>query len=68
MGIILQMILLREEAEIARMVGHITYLSDESMKEKFDRDLKEENWVMALMLISKLKLSKASRRFIFKKF
>jgi len=27
---------------LARMVGHITYLSDESMKEKFGRDLKEE--------------------------
>ena len=27
---------------LARMVGHITYLSDESMKSKFGRELKEE--------------------------
>tara|TARA_Y100000588_G_scaffold278817_1_gene295505 strand:+ start:271 stop:1389 length:1119 start_codon:yes stop_codon:yes gene_type:complete len=27
---------------LARMVGHITYLSDESMKNKFGRDLKNE--------------------------
>ena len=27
---------------LARMVGHITYLSDESMKAKFGRELKEE--------------------------
>ncbi len=27
---------------LARMVGHITYLSDESMKTKFGRELKEE--------------------------
>ena len=32
----------RRGLRLARMVGHITYLSDESMKEKFDRDLKEE--------------------------
>lgn len=27
---------------LARMVGHITYLSDESMKDKFGRELKED--------------------------
>ena len=27
---------------LARMLGHITYLSEEVMKEKFDRDLKKE--------------------------
>jgi homoserine O-acetyltransferase len=28
---------------VARMVGHITYMSDESMREKFGRRLREEN-------------------------
>ena len=28
--------------KLARMIGHITYLSDESMKKKFGRDLKED--------------------------
>ena len=29
---------------LARMLGHITYLSEEMMKEKFGRDLKKENY------------------------
>tara|TARA_B100000427_G_scaffold327517_1_gene338464 strand:+ start:6668 stop:7789 length:1122 start_codon:yes stop_codon:yes gene_type:complete len=32
----------RRGVRLARMVGHITYLSDESMKEKFGRELKKE--------------------------
>lgn len=29
---------------VARMIGHITYMSDESMEEKFSRKLKEKNY------------------------
>jgi len=29
---------------VARMIGHITYMSDESMEEKFSRRLKEKNY------------------------
>lgn len=29
---------------VARMIGHITYMSDESMEEKFSRRLKENNY------------------------
>ncbi|MBU4304768.1 MAG: homoserine O-acetyltransferase [Candidatus Omnitrophica bacterium] len=29
---------------IARMIGHITYMSDESMEEKFSRRLKDDNY------------------------
>ena len=29
---------------VARMVGHITYMSDQSMEEKFSRRLKEKNY------------------------
>ncbi|KXB05340.1 homoserine O-acetyltransferase [candidate division MSBL1 archaeon SCGC-AAA382A13] len=33
----------REGLSLARMIGHITYLSDESMRQKFGRDLQEKN-------------------------
>jgi homoserine O-acetyltransferase len=29
---------------VARMIGHITYMSDQSMEEKFSRKLKDENY------------------------
>ncbi|MDD5270839.1 MAG: homoserine O-acetyltransferase, partial [Candidatus Omnitrophica bacterium] len=29
---------------VARMIGHITYMSDQSMEEKFSRRLKEKNY------------------------
>jgi len=32
----------KQGLKLARMVGHITYLSEEAMKSKFGRDLKEE--------------------------
>jgi homoserine O-acetyltransferase len=32
----------REGMKIARMLGHITYLSDEAMRKKFGRELREE--------------------------
>ena len=35
---------------LARMLGHITYLSEESMKNKFGRELKKEKLHTAMML------------------
>ena len=32
----------KQGLRLARMVGHITYLSEEAMRNKFGRDLKEE--------------------------
>ena len=34
----------KEGLRLARMVGHITYLSEDGMREKFGRDLKEGNF------------------------
>ena len=41
---------------LARMLGHITYLSEEMMKEKFGRDLKKKITNTGLMLNLKLKV------------
>jgi homoserine O-acetyltransferase len=32
---------------VARMIGHITYLSDDAMEAKFGRELKAVNWATA---------------------
>ncbi|MGL4766800.1 MAG: homoserine O-succinyltransferase MetX [Formosimonas sp.] len=34
----------RQGLRVARMIGHITYLSDDSMAEKFGRDLRGDNY------------------------
>ena len=42
---------------VARMVGHISYLSEKGMQEKFGRKLQEKQITnLALMLIFKLKV------------
>ena len=42
------------------MLGHITYLSEEVMKEKFDRDLKKEKIEYGYDVEFEVELSKIS--------
>jgi homoserine O-acetyltransferase len=46
---------------LARMIGHITYMSDKSMEEKFSRQLKKERLGFSLMRISRWRDTSGTR-------